>query len=114
MYDQITHTKYGTTVTTRYSQYWGCWIAFDGPGDSTEAATAIGEGTTPEAARADFFDSLHGAENTARLIEPEGCENRWCLHDGCFVEYFDTREEAVASAEADEYIVNPIYRKRIA
>jgi hypothetical protein len=111
MYDIITyHPKSNVTLTVRFASDWGCWIAFEG--STPEDSSTIGEGSNPADARADFWVGVHGYDKTARLLAPEDFGgDRWCLRDGSFVEYFDTREEAIASAEADEYIISPLFRR---
>jgi hypothetical protein len=104
MYDIITHhPKSGLSLTTRYSQDWGCWIAFDS--ETPENSITIGEGATVENARADFWAGFHGYDKTCRLFCPEGLEDRWCLFDGRRAQYFDTRDDAVAYADECEYVL---------
>lgn len=95
-------------LTIRLDDEWGCWIAFDGktPGDSN----AIGEGTTRDAAVADFWFCIHDGK-TADLLPPNWQSSQWRLHDGVFVQRFDTYEEAIAFAEEHQYLTSPLIRE---
>lgn len=107
MYDIITnYPRTGFSITTRFSAEDGIWFTSDNPADIWNGS-AIGEGKTPEDAIADYWYSFHDGQ-TASLFEPdEFVDERWRLFDGAYVQYFDSREEAVAYAEANQYLLNP-------
>ena len=83
---------------------WNCWIAYSG--DRAENSVIVGEGTTHETAIADYWAGVHGYDTSARLITPDWSDDGlWALYDGKNIVRFDSREEAVAYGEANEYLI---------
>ena len=98
-----------TDLTVQFDTGYNCWIAFEGP--TPEDSHAIGEGFTRENAIADYWYSRHDGK-TAHVLEPyDNGTDKWALHDGTYVAYFDTRAEAVAEGEATQYITSPFIKE---
>lgn len=97
-----------TTLKTEVHPDWKCWIAYDGA--TPEDSNAIGEGSTRENAIADFWFSRHKGK-TGSIVEPISSDSRWLLSDGNWGRYFDTREEAVAFAEENQYLASPFIKQ---
>jgi hypothetical protein len=95
-------------LTVRLDQEFGCWIAFLG-GTPWDSGT-IGEGSTREAAVADYWFGVHKGK-TATLVDLSLNEGCWKLTDGTYVVRFATREEAVAYGEEHQYITSPFVKE---
>lgn len=96
-------------LTIHLSAEYGCYVAFEGP--TPEDSHAIGEGSTREDAIADYWHSRHDGK-TASILSPYDAGNDcWTLTDGTYVVRFDTRADAVAYAEAAQYITSPFVKE---
>lgn len=91
------------TLTVEIHPDWNCWIAYKG-NDPWESGV-IGEGNSREDAVADYWAGVHGMGKTARLIPPEYGDIHWMLYNGKTGLIFDTQAEAIAYAEAHEYLI---------
>lgn len=90
------------TLNTVFDNDLNVWFAFEGA--NRDESRAIGEGSTAEAARADFWWRAHDFK-TASIEQTS--DGRWELCDGLYFSVFDTREEAVQYAEENQYLLNP-------
>lgn len=98
-----------TALTVFLSADYGCYVAHEGT--SPEDSRAIGEGSTREDAIADYWHSRHDGK-TASVLSPYDAGNaRWTLTDGTYVVRFDTRDDAVAYAEANQYLTSPFVKE---
>lgn len=98
-----------TALTVFLSADYGCYVAFEGT--SPEDSHAIGEGSTREDAIADYWHSRHDGK-TASVLSPYDAGNaRWTLTDGTYVVRFDTRDDAVTYAEANQYLTSPFVKE---
>ena len=98
-----------TKLTVRFDAIWNCWIAYEGT--SPEESHAVGEGSTREDAIADYWHSRHDGKAASILSPYDAGNDRWTLTDGTYVARFDTREDAVAYAEAAQYITSPFVKE---
>ena len=87
-----------TKLTTYYDFADQVCYAFEG--DREEDSRAIGQGTTPEDARADFWYQVNGS---AAELYYSGAKGGWCLEQDSWFRCFDSREAAIAYADNHEW-----------
>ena len=92
-----------TKLHTEYDAIAEVWFAYDG--DTRENSRALGQGTTPEDARADFWHQVNG--EAAELCYYNGLES-WCLVQNSWFRTFASKEDAIAYADAHEWQVETI------
>lgn len=87
-----------TKLTTYYDDTDQVWYAFEG--EKQDDSRAIGQGTTPEDAKADFWYQING--DAANLHYSDDLEG-WCLEQGDHGIVFTSKEAAIAYADAHEW-----------
>ena len=92
-----------TKLTTYYDTTDQVWYAYEG--DRAEDGRAIGQGTTPEDAKADFWYQINGsAADLYYLDETE----HWLLRQDWAGVVFDTKEAAIEYADRHEWQVKTL------
>lgn len=92
-----------TKLTTYYDFADQVCYAFEG--DREEDSRAIGQGTTPEDAKADFWYQINGEAADLSYDEESGW---WYLRQGYHAIGFGTREAAIAYADNHEWQVKTL------
>lgn len=91
-----------TTLKTEYSAEWKCYVAHTGDRDIYDSQW-VGEGSTPEDARSDYWSQANGEIPTARLYED--VDGEFFLYDGRTSIRFDNRASAAAYADKRNWII---------
>jgi hypothetical protein len=89
-----------TDLKTEFHPDWKCFIAHTG-GDNPVDSRWIGEGSTPEDARSDYWSLAHKGQPTARLIREDG---QWQLYDGIRAFLFENKEAAIEHADKNQWL----------
>lgn len=87
-----------TKLTTYYDDTDQVWYAYEG--NAQDDSRALGQGTTPEAARADFWYQVNG--DAAELYYSGGLKG-WCLEQDGWFRCFADKEAAIAYADTHEW-----------
>lgn len=92
-----------TKLTNYYSDTDQVWYAYEGNLHSD--SRAIGQGTTPEEARADFWYQVNGEAADLYYQDETEC---WVLRQGPWHGVtFDSKEAAIAYADKHEWQAKP-------
>lgn len=86
-----------TKLITEYDATNEVWFAYD---EAREDGRAIGQGWNPESASSDYWYQARGS--AAELVHDVD-RDCWKLEEGCYSVDFDTKREAVAFANANDW-----------
>ena len=92
-----------TKLTTYYSDTDQVWFAYEG--DTQDNSRALGQGTTPENARADFWYQVNGEAADLYYDENAGW---WYLRQGYNAIGFGSEAAAIAYADNHEWQVKTL------
>jgi len=93
-----------TKLKTEYDATLEVWFAYDG--DTRDNSRALGQGTTPEDARSDFWYQVNGEAADLYYQDETEC---WVLRQGPWHGLtFDSKEAAIAYADNHEWQVKTL------